>query len=163
FFINYNEWMSNDFTMSDGGKTIKLFNSDIDHWRISFVDTGLSSNVGQRLKAVERHLDGEDVFLANYADGLSDLPLAEHIGEFRQGKAVASFVSVRPSQSFHGVQVDTAGYVRDIRPVSQADFRINGGFFVLSKDIFRYMRDGEELVEQPFQRLIAEHRLMAKP
>jgi len=162
FFIKYNEWMSNDFLMADGGKTIKLFNSDIDQWRISFVDTGLNANVGQRLKAVERYVDGEDVFLANYSDGLSDLPLAEYVNEFRNTKAVASFLSVRPSQTFHSVQVDEQSYVRDIQPVQQTDFRINGGFFVLRKDVFRYIRDGEELVEQPFQRLIAERRLMAK-
>jgi glucose-1-phosphate cytidylyltransferase len=148
--------------MTDGGKTIKLFNSDIDHWRISFVDTGLNSNIGQRLKAVERYLDGEDVFLANYSDGLTDLPLIEYIDSFRSMKAVGSFLSVRPSQTFHGVRVDDKGFVRDIRHVQQTDFRINGGFFVFRKDIFGYMREGEELVEEPFQRLIAERRLVAR-
>ncbi len=162
FFINYNECMSNDFSMSDGGKTIELFNSDIDNWRISFVDTGLNSNIGQRLKAVERYLDGEEIFLANYSDGLCDLPLAGYIDEFRKTKAVASFLSVRPSQSFHSVHVDDQGYVHDIRHVRQSDFRINGGFLVMRKEIFGYMQEGEELVEQPFQRLIAERRLMAK-
>ncbi len=161
FFINYNECMSNDFLMTDGGKTIKLINSDIDHWRISFVDTGLNSNIGQRLKAVERYVEGEEIFLANYTDGLTDLPLVDYVSGFRNTKAVASFLSVRPSQTFHSVRVDDKGYVRDIRQVQETDFRINGGFFALRKDIFGYLRDGEELVEQPFQRLISEQRLMA--
>jgi glucose-1-phosphate cytidylyltransferase len=161
FFITYNECMSNDFLMTEGGKTIKLFNSDIDDWRISFVDTGLNSNIGQRLKAVERYVDGEEIFLANYTDGLTDLPLVEYINSFRDTNAVASFLSVPPSQTFHSVRVDGQGYVHDIRHVQQTDFRINGGFFVLRKDIFGYLRDGEELVEAPFQRLIAERRLVA--
>ena len=161
FFIDYNECMSNDFLMTEGGKTIKLFNKDIDDWRISFVDTGLNSNVGQRLKAVERYVDGEEIFLANYTDGLTDLPLVDYISSFRDTKAVASFLSVRPSQTFHSVHVDGQGYVNDIRHVQQTDFRINGGFFVLRKEIFGYLRDGEELVEEPFQRLIEERRLMA--
>ena len=161
FFLNYNECMSNDFLMTDGGKTIKLFNSDIDRWRISFVDTGLNSNIGQRLKAVEKYLDGEEVFLANYSDGLSDLPLAEYVNHFMTTKAVGSFVSVKPSQTFHGVRVDDDGYVQDIRHVRQTEFRINGGFFALRKEIFDYMREGEELVEEPFQRLIEKRRLVA--
>lgn len=161
FFLSYNECMSNDFQMSHGGKTIELYNRDIDSWKISFVDTGLNANIGQRLKAVQRLLRDEEMFLANYSDGLSDLPLAEYIDNFKGRRAVASFVSVRPSQSFHGVDVDAEGYVRDIRHVHQTDFRINGGFFVLRREIFDYMRDGEELVEEPFRRLIAERRLIA--
>jgi glucose-1-phosphate cytidylyltransferase len=161
FFLNYNECMSNDFVMSDGGKTITLRNSDIDNWRISFVDTGLKSNVGQRLKAVERMLDGEEVFLANYSDGLSDLPLNAYIDQFKRSDAVVSFLSVRPSQSFHGVRADDRGYVQDIRHVREIDFWINGGFMVLRRQIFEYLKEDEELVEEPFHRLIAERRLLA--
>lgn len=164
FFLNYNECMSNDFFMTDGGKTIKLYNRDIDDWKISFVDTGLNSNIGQRLKSVEPYLEGEEMFLANYSDGLSDLSLAEYVGKFKKKKdAIGCFVSVRPSQSFHSVRVDEQGFVSDIRDVRQTNFRINGGFFVLRKEIFRYMKAGEELVEEPFQRLIAERRVMAQP
>src|SRR5215470_8642056 len=79
YFLNYNECTSNDFVLSQGGKNMKLFNSDIQDWRITFVDTGMTSNIGQRLKAVEKHLEGEEMFLANYTDGLSDLPLPEYI------------------------------------------------------------------------------------
>ena len=161
FFLKYNECMSNDFDMSDGGKTIKLYNSDIDSWRISFVDTGLKSNVGQRLKAVERFLDGEEMFLANYSDGLTDLPLAAYIDEFKKSDAIGSFLSVRPSQSFHGVRSDGDGRVLDIQHVRDSDFWINGGFMILRKQIFEYMKPGEELVEEPFQRLIAQRRLRA--
>jgi len=161
FFLNYNECMSNDFDMSDGGKTIKLYNSDIDSWRISFVDTGLKSNVGQRLKAVERFLDGEEMFLANYSDGLTDLPLAAYIDEFKKSDAIGGFLSVRPSQSFHGVRSDGDGRVLDIQHVRDSDFWINGGFMILRKQIFEHMKPGEELVEEPFQRLIAKRRLRA--
>ena len=74
FFLNYNECDSNDFVLSESGRKIELFNEDTSDWRITFVDTGLKSNIGQRLKAVEKHLEGEEVFLANYTDGLSDYP-----------------------------------------------------------------------------------------
>src|SRR5262245_63992328 len=122
FFLRYDECMSNDFELSNGGKTVKLHRRDIAAWNITFVDTGLNSNIGQRLKAVERHLDGEPMFLANYSDVLSDLPLDEHIADFKKRDAVGSFLSVRPSQSFHGVRVDDDGRVRDIKSVRQLDF-----------------------------------------
>jgi glucose-1-phosphate cytidylyltransferase len=119
--------------------------------------------VGQRLKAVERHLDGEEMFLANYSDGLSDFPLAEHIADFQQKRnAVGSFVSVRPSQSFHGVHVDGNGYVDEIQHVRKTDYWINGGYFIFRREIFDYLKDGEELVEEPFQRLITERRLLSR-
>ena len=75
YFLNYNEYISNDFTMSEGGRNIELMQSDIADWKITFVDTGLRANIGQRLKAVQKHLAGEEMFLANYADGSGELGL----------------------------------------------------------------------------------------
>jgi glucose-1-phosphate cytidylyltransferase len=108
---------------------------------------------------VKHLVDNEEIFLANYSDGLSDLPLDRHVARFETGDTVASFVSVRPSQSFHAVRADESGLVTAIEPVSASDYWINGGFFCLRRSIFDYMREGEELVEQPFQRLLAEKRL----
>lgn len=159
FFLNYSECVSNDFLMMGGGRHISLYNSDIEDWKITFVDTGLNCNIGQRLKAVEPFLEGESVFLANYSDGLSDLPLPEYIDRFMARDAVASFLSVRPSQSFHAVLASDNGCVTHIEHISETSLWINGGFFVMKKEIFQYLKDGEELVEEPFGRLIAESRL----
>ncbi len=160
FFLNYNECMSNDFVMSNGGKDIDLFNSDIDDWKITFVDTGTQSNIGQRLFAIKEHLKDDDVFMANYSDGLSDLPLDKYIEHFNKHDVVASFLSVRPSQSFHAVESDENGLVTNIEHVGGSDFWINGGFMILRNEIFDYMHNGEELVEEPFQRLIPEKKLL---
>lgn len=161
FFLNYNECLSNDFVISEGGKNVELFNHDISDWRITMIDTGHKSNIGQRLMAVKQHLAGEEMFLANYSDGLCDLDLNGYIGNFRKhNDAVASFLAVRPSQSFHAVQTDDDGVVERITPVAGADFWINGGFMILRNQIFDYMQPGEELVEQPFARLIPEKKLI---
>ena len=82
YFLNYNEYISNDFVLKNGGKDLYLYNSDISDWTISFVDTGLQSNIGQRLKAVEPYLDGDETFLANYADGLADLNFSVYLDYF---------------------------------------------------------------------------------
>ena len=84
YFLNYDECVSNNFVLSNGGKKLRLMNSDIHDWNITLVDTGISSNIGQRLKAVEPYLEGESMFLANYSDGLTDLPLPEYIDHFLQ-------------------------------------------------------------------------------
>jgi glucose-1-phosphate cytidylyltransferase len=160
YFLNYDECLSNNFTMSRGGKDIRLSNTDIDDWNITFVDTGLNSNIGQRLKAVQPYLDGEETFLANYTDGLTNFPLPDLIDEFLSRDAVATFLSVRPIQSFHVVKVHDSGQVSDIRDLNKSGLWINGGFFVLRNQIFDYLRPGEELVHEPFQRLIKEGKLI---
>ena len=159
YFLNYDECQSNDFLYSQGGKVVKPFNTDIDEWNISFIDTGINSNIGMRLGAVREHLEGEEMFLANYSDGLSDLHLPTMIESAQRTDAVATFVSVRPSQTFHTVNLADDGKVTGISHVGSAEVWINGGFMVLTPEVFDYMRPGEELVEQPFTRLLDEGRL----
>jgi glucose-1-phosphate cytidylyltransferase len=161
YFRNYDECVSNDFVLSAGGKTLELLNSDIDDWRITFVDTGLTSNIGMRLKAVEKHLENEEVFLANYTDGLADVNLDAVVEEFLRSKRLACFVSVQPKASFHMITADEDGIVKSIEPVTKSGARMNGGFFVLRREIFQYLREGEELVEEPFRRLIGAGQLLA--
>jgi glucose-1-phosphate cytidylyltransferase len=161
YFLNYDECVSNDFLLSKGGKNLQLFNSDIDEWNITFADTGATSNIGQRLKAVEKYLDGEDVFLANYSDGLTDLPLNDQIDQFRRGGKIASFVCVRPNLSFHFITLNSDGVVKSINDVFHSDIRVNGGYFIFRKDIFQYIKEGEELLYEPFQRLLEREQLLA--
>ena len=153
YFLEYEECLTNDFTLSEGGKTRTLHASDIADWRITFVDTGLHSNIGQRLLRVRPYLAGEDEFLANYADGLSDLPLDALIDDFHRRRVVATLASVRSLQSQHAVQASQDGLVTAMRPLSSDQYLINGGFFAMRREIFDYIEEGEELVEQPFERL----------
>ena len=160
YFLNYNECLTNDFVLSNGHKQVKLLGTDIRDWRITFVDTGIASSIGQRLKKVEEYLDGEQVFMANYADGLTDLPLPEYIEYFHSHNKIAGFICVRPSQTFHLVSVERDDEVTGIRHVTESDLWMNGGYFIFKKEIFRHLRIGEELVSEPFQRLIAEKQLL---
>jgi glucose-1-phosphate cytidylyltransferase len=163
YFIDYLEWVSNDFQLTGANNEINLFNRDIADWKITFADTGSSACIGERLKAVEHYLDDDPTFLANYSDGLSDVPLDDYVESFNQSDKIASFVRVRPDSSFHMVSAGPDNLVQDISPASSSDIWINGGFFALKREIFDYMREGEDLVEQPFQRLIAEQQLLAYP
>jgi glucose-1-phosphate cytidylyltransferase len=161
YFLNYDECLSNDFVLSDGGKNLRLMHSDIHDWRITFVDTGSTTNIGQRLKAVEPLLCGEDEFMANYSDGLTDLSLPQHLDYFHQRGAIASVLSVKPNLSYHTVSVDGNGVVTGIQELRYTPLRINAGYFLFRKEIFDYIQPGDELVVEPFRRLVAEKRLIA--
>lgn len=160
YFLNYNEFLSNDFVMTNGGRDLQLQKGDITDWRITFVDTGLRANIGQRLKAVEQHVAGEEFFLANYSDGLTNLPLPDLIEFSKKSGKIGCFVCVRAPHSFHVVTLKNDHAIQSIQYVRDTNILINGGFFVFRKEIFDYIGPGEELVMEPFKRLIAENQLI---
>jgi glucose-1-phosphate cytidylyltransferase len=159
YFLHYNEAMTNDFVLSGAAGNVDLLSRDLDDWRITFVDTGLHSNIGQRLLRVRKYVENDAEFLANYADGLSDLPLDKLLEDFRRRQAVVSFATVRSPQSFHTVNFDHDGHVTSMGTMDAGDVWINGGYFVLRREIFDYVQDGEDLVAQPFARLIEKRAL----
>ena len=163
YFLEYDECASNDFVLSNGGRKLELVNSDISDWTITFADTGVHTTIGGRLKAVEKYLGDDEYFMANYCDGLSDLHLPTLVEYFEQRDKIASFVCVKPNLSYHAVSVAPDGRVNEIKAITDTDLRINGGYFLFKRDIFRYIRDGEDLVHEPFQRLMAENQLLAYP
>ena len=98
--------------------------------------------------------------MANYSDGLTDLDLSKYLDEFRRRDVTGAFLCVQSTQSFHMVDVDDSGLVRQVRGARDAGLWINGGFFIFKRSIFEVMGPGEELVEQPFARLVARHDLL---
>ena len=159
YFLNYNEALTNDFVLKDGGRTVELMKRDLDDWRITFVDTGLHSNIGQRLLRARKYLEGEEMFLANYSDGVSNLPLDKMIADFRGRNSVATFASVNSPQTFHTVRSAQDGTVTEMAALNESGLWINGGYFVLRREIFDYINEGEELVGKPFERLVQKRLL----
>lgn len=160
YFLSYQEAMSNDFTLSEGGRKVELHSHDIQDWRITFVDTGLHSNIGERLLAIRQYVDGEEMFLANYSDGLSDIPLDEMIAQFEQTDGIASFAAVQTWHSFHAARIGQDSRVEEFGQMRDTEFLINGGYFVLRKEVYDFIEPGEELVEKPFQRIVEQRRLI---
>jgi len=161
YFLNYSECLSNDFVLSQGGKHLTLLNSDIHDWRITFVDTGTHSNIGQRLKAVQKYVEGDSVFLANYSDGLTDMVLDDQIDHFSKQDRIATFICVRPNLSCHFISLKDCSVVDNITDIRNSDIRINGGYFIFKQDVFKYLNEGEELLHEPFQRLVRQGQLVA--
>lgn len=146
YFLNYQETHSNDFVLSGGGAQVDLLSRDISDWRITFVDTGIDTAIGERLRRVRKHLGDDEMFLANYGDVLSDAPLNQMIADFAATDAVGTLLAVDPQDSFHVVRIDPDGMLEGIEPVADMEMRINGGFFVLRQGIFDYLDEGDDLV-----------------
>ncbi|MCK9495708.1 MAG: sugar phosphate nucleotidyltransferase [Dehalococcoidia bacterium] len=163
YFLDYEETLSNDFVMTNGGADVQLLDRDISDWKITFIDTGLQSNVGERLWRVRHLLQDDEMFIANYSDGLTDAYLPDLEERVRHSDAVGGFLAVRPPYSFHAVDTELDGTVRSVHDITRTDLRINGGYFVFTPELFDYMREGEELVVEPFQRLIDAGRLTSIP
>jgi glucose-1-phosphate cytidylyltransferase len=145
YFLNYRETISNDFVLSEGGRKVELLGTDVSEWKITFVDTGLNTAIGERLRRVRPHLEDDEMFLANYGDGLSDAPMNDIIDNLPEGH-VGSLLAVSPQDSFHVVGIDPEGNLTGLVAVADMDMRINGGFFVLRQGIFDYLNEGEDLV-----------------
>ena len=132
-------------------------------WPVTLVETGVDASIGERLRSVASHVAGDEMFLANYSDGLSDLPLDRYIEEFRSSSAIGSLLCVRPSQTFHSVRIDPDGFVIEISAARDSGLWINGGFFAFRSQVFEHLHEGEDLVEEPFDRLIKRGMLRAHP
>jgi glucose-1-phosphate cytidylyltransferase len=161
FFLDYRETESNDFVLRKGD--VELLASDIADWTISFVQTGVESAIGERLRRVREHLDGDEMFLANYADVLSDAPLPEMIERFRNSDAGASMMVVPPPGTFHCIDIGETGMVGGITPVDQMPLWVNGGFFVLRQEVIDHIPDGGDLVADGCAELAKQGRLLAYP
>jgi glucose-1-phosphate cytidylyltransferase len=165
YFLSYNGALLNDFVLDrdSNGTKLELLSRDLDQWRITFVDTGLNSTISDRLKAVESYIGEDDTFLATYGDGLTDAPLPAVIEAFHESQKTAMFLSVRAQFNAHMVSTDEEGNVLAVEDMSRSHLRINGGFFVMKREIMGLIEPGDELVEETFARLIADRELVAYP
>ncbi|MEO9339258.1 glucose-1-phosphate cytidylyltransferase [Mesorhizobium sp. SB112] len=161
FFLNSRPQTFADCIVSAGGRDIQLLEESREEWRVTLIDTGIWRNIGERLWAAKEHVKNEEMFLANYSDGLTNVDLTDMIERFKQSGKIACFLAVRPPLTYHLAHIADDGRVREFRTSDTSDIWINGGYFLFRPEIYDYMREGEELVLEPFARLIAEDKLMA--
>jgi glucose-1-phosphate cytidylyltransferase len=161
FFLNYRPQATADFTVSNYGAAIEPIGEPAEDWRVTLIDTGIWRNIGERLWAVRDYVKDEEMFLANYSDGLTDANLDDMIAKFKASDAVGCFLAVRPPLTYHIANIGDDGHVKEFITSDRSDMWINGGYFVFKPEIFDHMREGEELVLEPFRRLIESGKLMA--
>jgi glucose-1-phosphate cytidylyltransferase len=160
-FLNSDRWTNSNLVVSDYGKDVKVLGEQPPDWKVTLIDTGIWRNIGQRLLAVRHLVEHEEVFLANYSDGLCDVPLPNMIERFVKSDKVACFIAVHPPFNFHLVEFTDGETVKRFRSSQESEIWINGGYFILRNKIFDYIKEGEELVLEPFSRLMQDGKLMA--
>ena len=161
FFLNYDETRSNDFVLEGNARKVELFKTDISDWRITFVDTGLHSPIGERLRRARRFVEDEPIFLANYADVFTNAPLSDMIARLEASDAIASLLAVPMQSSHHVVDVGENGLITRVTPVRDLLQWENGGYFAFRPEIFAHLREGEDLVEDTLIRLVEQRRVLA--
>ena len=162
YFLHYDESVSNDFVWSQGGKNIQFLNRDIDDWTITFVETG--ANVEHRPTSESRRA---------VPAGRRDVPrklwrrserrsASAMLDTFRSEQRGSIAVAGAADREFRHRQARRRRHVvTESAPLTQTDIWINGGFFVMRNEIFDHIQPGEELVREPFQRLIEKQALLA--
>lgn len=162
FFLNYKPQIYADCVVSKQGSKVEILSEEVkEDWQVTLIDTGIWRNIGQRLVAVRHHVQDEEMFLANYSDGLCDVNLDEMVETFKKSGKIGCFLAIRPPLTYHLADIDTDGNVREFRTSDRSEIWINGGYFIFRREIFDYIKEGEELVLEPFTRLIAENQLLA--
>jgi glucose-1-phosphate cytidylyltransferase len=161
FFYNYRP-LSLDFTINLGEPNSVKFHGSHDEfdWKVTVVDTGLSTPTGGRVKQVEGYLEGE-TFMCSYGDSIAPVHLEELIATHRKNEKTGTVTVTRPRSRFGVVQVDDFGAVLGFeeKPVSRELVSI--GHFVFEPEIFDVLEADSVLEEGPLRSLAEHHQLSA--
>jgi glucose-1-phosphate cytidylyltransferase len=161
FFKDSNRCIRSESNASENCTKCEFLDDD-QVWSVTLVETGLDASIGERLRAIRNHIGDDEMFLANYSDVLTDVPLNAMIDHVIHQEKTASFLCVRPTYTSHVVTFSSDGTtVAGIQDIRCHDIWINGGYFVFRREVFDYLGPGEDLVEEPFRRLIDDEQLLA--
>ena len=163
YFFNYNNRNSDlEINLSKG--EVNLIHKRSEPWNIKIIDTGELTMTGGRIKRIEKYIKGEN-FCLTYGDGLSDLDIPKLIEYHKSNNCLATLTAVQPPGRFGALALDSGSpcLVREFKEKKVTEKnRINGGFFVLEKDIFKYIKNGDSCVweEEPLESL-CKNKLLA--
>jgi len=145
YFCNYMLYMS-DFTLATGrsGATARYHSKPKENWHITFVETGLDTQTGGRLKKAEKYITSP-VFMLTYGDGVADVDLSALLTVHRGKKRLATMSGVIPPGRFGEVLRDKGEVIAFNEKPKQSDTLINGGFFALDRNIFKELSDDPTL------------------
>lgn len=165
YFENYYR-LNCDYTLSLDRHGEREFHDDTgpdeQEWRITFAWTGQETMTGGRIRRIEPYID-EEMFLATYGDGVSDVHIPSVIDFHRSTEKMATLVGVHLPTTF-GVLEAEGGTVREFREKPVLKGWINGGFFVLNREFFQQLSaDSDVLEERPMKELVARGQLGVFP
>jgi len=160
YFSNYFLHTS-DVSFDMSSNKIQFLNSRAEQWKVTLIDTGIETMTGGRLKRIEQYLD--KVFFLTYGDGLSNIDISK-LHKFHQDSGkLATVTAVNPPGRFGSLNIDKDNIVKNFHEKpNDSESYINGGFFVLSKDVINYIDGDSTLLErQPMENLSHDKQLIA--
>ena len=160
----YSHFGLNEFVLCLGylGSEIQAyFEAQPDEFKITFVDTGLDTNTGGRLKLIKNYLGEDEEFCVTYGDGLADVDLPALLQFHRSHHKTATLTAVNPRSQFGVLKLDNENSVTEFQEKPLLKEWINGGFFVFNRRIFDYLHDDSILEREPFELLANEREVMA--
>ena len=162
YFANYSLHLS-DVTIDISKNNIHFHRKgSIADWRITLVDTGENTLTGGRVLRIKNYIDEE--FLLTYGDGVANIDIKKLIKYHKSNKKLATMTVVQPQGRFGAVEIDKKNnLIKKFSEKPKGDGSwINGGFFVLKKDIFKYLRDDSTIWEkEPLEELSKKSQLLA--
>lgn len=162
YFYNYSLHNSNvEFDLANN--SFKLINDCVEDWSVNCIDTGSKTQTGGRLKRAESFIDEDESFCFTYGDGVGDIDITKVIASHRQSGKIATLTAVNPPGRFGNLTIKDNGFVEkfDEKPPSGNTW-INGGFFVLEKEVFNYI-SGDEMPweDEPLKNITKADQLNA--
>lgn len=166
FFLNYS-LNTHDVTLSLGRNTkVEIEDgdsNDAEGWRVTLAETGLHTMTGGRVRRIERYVKDDPCFMLTYGDGVADIDIGALVAFHNSHKRLLTVTGVRPPGRFGELTVGKDNAVVGFNEKPQvAGGLISGGFFVCSREIFRYLAEGGDglvLEKDPMTRLAADDQV----
>lgn len=156
FMMNW-RWRGNDFRFSFVKGTVEFLDEQ-EHpdWEVTFVNTGLGTGTGGRIKKLEPHLDDQR-FMVTYGDGISDVPIDRLLTHHLDRKKTATLTGVNPFSTFGLLRFTRDNVITAFREKPRLGSWINGGYFVFEREVLDELRLDDVLEERPL-RALAQRR-----
>jgi glucose-1-phosphate cytidylyltransferase len=164
YFANYFLHMSN-VTFDIQHNRMDVHERYAEPWRVTLVDTGEQTETGGRLKRIASYLEDEEAFFFTYGDGIGDVDLTALLEFHRSHGLQATLTAVYQPGRYGALEIDSHNHISSFREKPRGDGgRINGGFFVLSPQVFELI-DGDQTIweREPLQHLAKLGQLAAFP
>jgi glucose-1-phosphate cytidylyltransferase len=163
YFVDGEPWRRSDFTLTSSPNSpmrVDCHQQYAEDWRITFVDTGLETNTGGRVKRAQRYLDG-DTFMVTYGDGVANIDLLDLMETHQEHGRLATITAVTPQNQFGILKLDEQGAVQEFVEKPRMNDWVNGGFFVFQPEVFDYLDEDSVLEREPLERLAQDRQIMA--
>lgn len=161
FFLNYHARQS-DLRIDLTNGNVEYSNATAEHWDVTLVDTGPTTQTGGRLLRLKDLLQGEGTFMLTYGDGVADLDVSALLAFHRSHGRLATVTAVRPPVRFGDLHIEGSRVTRFEEKPQAGEGWINGGFFVFEPGVFDFIADDATMLERaPMEQLTRQGELMA--